>query len=105
MALQQSYPLTLYRDSLRGRLQELFSIGIIPSDFLQDIFEKVGIVFFSYGYDEAANVWSLTASLELDTEVSIQIPGLDQIKLLIGAKPESDSTNLIFNIAVNYSDA
>ena len=33
MALQHSYPLTLYRDSMRGRIQELFSAGVLSRSF------------------------------------------------------------------------
>ena len=102
MTLQQSYPLTLYVDTLRSQLQEVLSNGIIPEDFLRDITERIGIVSFATGHENESDTWSLVTSLEIDTELAIQIPGIDQLKLILGAKPQSGSTNVIVNLAARY---
>lgn len=102
MTLQQSYPLTLHVDTLRNQIQEVLSVGIIPENFLEDITDNVGVVSFATGHEEASNTWSLAASLEIDTELAVQIPGIDQLKLIVGAKPESDSTNVIVDLAARY---
>ena len=103
MPLLYSVPVSLYRDVLESETERLFSVGIIPDDFLADIFDKVGIVRSSSGYDQSSDAWSFSATIEIDGELRLGLPGLDFFSILIGADPASGSHNFVFNLLIHNS--
>lgn len=104
MALLYSTPISLYADALDAEIERLFSVGIIPEDFLSGLLDKVGIIDVATGYDSEAEAWSFTGSFEVDGEISLALPGLDFFKVIIGADPESSSNNFILNLMLRYQD-
>jgi hypothetical protein len=104
MALLYSTPVSLYRDALESEIEKIFSVGIIPEDFLGEIFDKIGVIQLSAGYDDSSQKWSFAGSFEIDGEISLSLPGLDFFKLILGANPNLGSNNLMVNIAIGFEN-